>query len=251
MTDFAYPDNDSASVSSTHTFNSNDSTDSLFGLPPLCNQSISSTDSSSDDDTIDNGPPLRRRCLFVDSSDDESKTSQFFRATRFEQIDVETGLSDTSYETAQDDDLSMSTTKSLFPNLDNLGPPPPGSLMDMWDTPFSTSCLHNFSSRDSDTASATDTDSSLELCNDDDTYVEFNPICPHPVLSLTRVTTSVQLVGLHDGSEFPFIARFEIPEKFRSKFWFRAIFRDFWSRSRRNHFLGIAFFDFLIKETEM
>jgi hypothetical protein len=32
--------------------------------------------------------------------------------------------------------------------------------------------------------------------------------------------------------------RFKILEKFR--FW--AIFRDFWFRSRRNHFFGIAFF---------
>jgi hypothetical protein len=43
-------------------------------------------------------------------------------------------------------------------------------------------------------------------------------------------------------------ARFEIPEKFR----FRAIFRDFCSRSRRNHFFRYRFFrTFLIKETEM
>jgi hypothetical protein len=37
-------------------------------------------------------------------------------------------------------------------------------------------------------------------------------------------------------------ARFEIPEKFQSKFRFRAIFRDFWSRSCRNHFFGHRFF---------
>jgi hypothetical protein len=53
---------------------------------------------------------------------------------------VETVTSDTSYDTAQDDDLSISTTESLFPSLDNLGSPPPGSLMDLWDTPFPTSC---------------------------------------------------------------------------------------------------------------
>jgi hypothetical protein len=47
-------------------------------------------------------------------------------------------------------------------------------------------------------------------------------------------------------------ARFEIPEKFRSKFQFRAIFRDFWFRSRRNHFFRYRFLpDFLIRETEM
>jgi hypothetical protein len=33
-----------------------------------------------------------------------------------------------------------------------------------------------------------------------------------------------------------------IKEKFWSKFQVWAIFRDFWSRSRRNHFLDIAFF---------
>jgi hypothetical protein len=42
--------------------------------------------------------------------------------------------------------------------------------------------------------------------------------------------------------------RFKIPEKFR----FRAIFQDFWFRSRRNHFFRYRFLpDFLIKETEM
>jgi hypothetical protein len=34
----------------------------------------------------------------------------------------------------------------------------------------------------------------------------------------------------------PLIARFKIPAKFRSEFRFRAKIRDFWSRSRRNHF---------------
>jgi hypothetical protein len=46
--------------------------------------------------------------------------------------------------------------------------------------------------------------------------------------------------------------RFKIPEKFRSKFRFRAIFRDFWSRSRWNQFFRYRSFpDFLIKKTEM
>jgi hypothetical protein len=37
-------------------------------------------------------------------------------------------------------------------------------------------------------------------------------------------------------------ARFEIPEKFRSKFRFRAIFRDFESRSHQNLFIGYRLF---------
>jgi hypothetical protein len=120
MTEFISPDNDSASVSTTQTFNSNDSTDSLFGLPPLCNRSISSSDSSDDDDTIDEVPPLGRRSSYIDSSDDQSEASNLFRATRFERYEVETVLSESSYDTAYDDDLSISTTESLFPNLDNL-----------------------------------------------------------------------------------------------------------------------------------
>jgi hypothetical protein len=49
-----------------------------------------------------------------------------------------------------------------------------------------------------------------------------------------------------------FTSRFKIPEKFRSEFRFRAIFRDFWFRSCRNHFFRYLFLpDFLIKETEM
>jgi hypothetical protein len=85
--------------------------------------------------------------------------------------------------------------------------------MDLWDTPFSTSCLHNFLSREetskctfaqSDTShTATTTsfsDSSIELANDDNSYAEYNPLCPHPILSLTRVTTTVQVVGLDNPS---------------------------------------------------
>jgi hypothetical protein len=45
---------------------------------------------------------------------------------------------------------------------------------------------------------------------------------------------------------------FLLGSKFRSKFRFRAIFRDFWFRSRQNHFFRYRFLpDFLIKETEM
>jgi hypothetical protein len=51
--------------------------------------------------------------------------------------DVETVTSDSLYEMACDDDCSISTTKSLFPStFDDVGPPPPGRVMDLWDTPF-------------------------------------------------------------------------------------------------------------------
>ena len=202
MTEFISPDNDTASISTTNTFQTYDSTDSLFGIPPLCTRSISSDDTSDDDDTID-------------EINDITYPSQ---AMTFERTDVETVHSDTSFDTAQDDDRSISTTESLFPNLDDLGPPPLGSLLDLWDTPFSTSCLHNFAAKEedakcytfgsdtSDTASTTDTNSSAELYNDGDTYAEFNPIDPHHVHSLTRVTTLMQVVGLNFDSNSPFVA---------------------------------------------
>jgi hypothetical protein len=43
-------------------------------------------------------------------------------------------------------------------------------------------------------------------------------------------------------TEMAMSPRFEIPAKFRSKFRFRAKTRDFWSRSRRNHFDKIRCF---------
>lgn len=125
----------------------------------------------------------------MSSSDDES----------IENYEVETVTTESSYGTANEtDDISISTTESWPSTFDDLGPPPPGSLMDLWDTPFSTSCLHNFPSREetskctfaqsdtSDTATTTSfSDSSIELANDDDSYAEYNPLCPHPILSLT------------------------------------------------------------------
>jgi hypothetical protein len=144
-------------------------------------------------------PSLAQRS--VSSSDDDSHL-----------FDVKTVYSDTSYDTArEDDDLSISTTESVPANFDDLGPPPPGSLMDLWDTPFPTSCLHNFPSQaevskctfagsdTSDTASTDSfSDSSIELPNDDDSYAVFNPICPHPVLSLTRVTATMHVTNLDE-----------------------------------------------------
>jgi hypothetical protein len=112
MTGFINPDNDADSIHSYNTFNSNDSTDSLFGLPPLAHRF---EDSSDEESSV---PSLAQRS--VSSSDDDSSL-----------FGVETVHSDTSYDTArEDDDLSISTTESLPANFDDLGPPPPGSLMD-------------------------------------------------------------------------------------------------------------------------
>jgi hypothetical protein len=198
-----YLDQDAVLVSSSITFNSMDSNDFLFGIPPLARRgSFSSSDEDDDDSFGDAPPPLQRRGSYSSSDDEDSYL--FGSSNRTDHYEVETVTSESSFDTAYKDDRSISTTESLFPStFDNLGPPPPGSLMDLWDTPFSTSCLHNFPSPGEDakcftTTSDTDeteslSDSSLDMANDDDTYAEFNPIQPHPVLSLTRVCTTVQL----------------------------------------------------------
>jgi hypothetical protein len=147
----SYPDQDAVSVSSTNTFNSLDSNDSLFGIPLLARCGLfSSSDgesvSSSDNDEGsfgDEPPPLQRRGSI--SSSDHEDSHLFHNSNRMEQYAVETVTSESSFDTAYEDDRSISTTESLFPStFDNLGPPPPSSLMDLWDTPFSKACLHNF-----------------------------------------------------------------------------------------------------------
>jgi hypothetical protein len=197
------PDQDSASMSSN---------DSLFDIPPL--QRRGYDDSSSDEeDSYADVPALHRRGGSVSPSDEGSLVSSNDNSSVVSaslhrpvssraqhQPEVETVTSDSLYETACDDDCSISSTESFFPStFDDVGPPPPGSLMDLWDTPFSTNHFRNLASplgdakcttvgsNTSDTDSCTD--SSVEYANDDDTYAELYPLEPHPVLSLTRVST--------------------------------------------------------------
>lgn len=68
------PDHDSASVSSKNTFNSNNSNDSLFGMPPLCCGGL------------------------VSSSKDDDSTFQHFRLSHAEQIDVEAVTLESSFD---------------------------------------------------------------------------------------------------------------------------------------------------------
>jgi hypothetical protein len=97
MTGTSYPDHDAASISSTNTFNSQDSNDSLFGLPLLAHRY--DFDDSSDDES--NPPSLANGS--VSSSDDES----------IENYEVETVTTESSYGTANEtDDISISTTES-------------------------------------------------------------------------------------------------------------------------------------------
>jgi hypothetical protein len=63
--------------------------------------------------------------------------------------------------------------------------------------------------------------------------------CPHP-----RGTRKGNM-SIDSGNVCPLVpiihSRFKIPEKFRSEFRFRGIFRDFWFRSCRNHFFRYRF----------
>jgi hypothetical protein len=81
--------------------------------------------------------------------------------------------------------------------------------MDFWDRPIPTSALHDFPSPFEDAKCrnfSVDYDSDESTLpfagDDDDTYCDFNPIVPHPILSLSRVSIKPNIVGL----ETPFCA---------------------------------------------
>lgn len=92
---------------------------------------------------------------------------------------------------------------------------PQGSLMDLWDTPFSTNTsiivLHHLGDYKCKTheSKTTETDyfflSFADLPDaDDDSYAEFNTILPSPVLSLTKVVASPSVVGLESSPSISF-----------------------------------------------
>jgi hypothetical protein len=166
--------------------------DSLFDMPPLASRSAlydSSLDEETDDDTGPDTPPLASSdeegsVLFGDSTDDES----FAEANSTTASTVLTVPSVASY------------------SVESLSPPPPGSVMELWDTPFSTSILHDLSSPFKDAKCYNmeadyNSDSTLDYPGDDDeSYCEFNPTVPHPILSLSRVSATPQVIGLDSVS---------------------------------------------------
>jgi hypothetical protein len=166
-------DSDTCSV---HTVNSSESDDSLFDIPDLAPRH----DDSSSDGSTD----------FFTCSDNSSFVSAWSSSRT-------TSTTDTS-----------GTCQSTF-SLDSLGPPPPGSLMDLWDKPIPTSCLHNFPSRLEDAKCTffeslspdTDSVSSIEYPNSDgDSFLSSNPISSRPLLHLTRVNAFPQVIGLAPSS---------------------------------------------------
>jgi hypothetical protein len=85
--------------------------------------------------------------------------------------------------------------------------------MSFWDTPFSTSCLHDFPDRQEDAMAysipdldnASHSSSSLSTAcftndNNDDSYASLNPLHPYPVLSTTRISVSPRVVDVSDSA---------------------------------------------------
>ena len=89
----------------------------------------------SDDDSLFGVPPLAARCDYS-SSDSSLDGSDYF-----------TGSDGTSFASAGASLATDSPSVHSTYLIDSMGPPPPGSIMDYWDKPIPSSCLHNFPSR--------------------------------------------------------------------------------------------------------
>jgi hypothetical protein len=185
------------------------SSDESNVVPLLTHQDDSSSDddsTTSNDDSTVGPPPLAQR--EDDSSSDDDSLFGGRRASTFhygtDSSDYWTGNEDDSFTTAPTEEISSQSSSVDEYDLDDLGPPPPGSLMSYWNTPFSTGCLHNFPSRvDEAKCSWTYRDSDEDSINsadipgnDDDSYAAFNPAHIHPSLALTRVVATPRVIGL-------------------------------------------------------
>ena len=164
----------------------------------MTNQNDSDNTSHGDSDSDDSlfGPPPPLHDGDDSSSSDESASD----------LDFFTASDGSSYDTAEEFEVctvySDSDGSSCF-SARSLGPPPPGSVMDYWDKPIPSSCMHNFPFRSEDSkclpeldAASTDS-SSLDSFEgpgaDDDTYASCNPIAFNPSASLTRIIANPRI----------------------------------------------------------
>jgi hypothetical protein len=143
----------------------------------------------SEEDSMFGVPSLAPRCD-ISSSDSSLDGYDYF-----------TGSDGSSFASANASLLSDSSTVHSTFTIDSLGPPPPGSLVDYWDKPIPSSCLHNFPSRLEDLKYnfLEDIDAhSLSLIefdnSDNDTFFDDNPISSRPVQHLTQVIVEPQVV---------------------------------------------------------
>jgi hypothetical protein len=142
----------------------------------------------SDGDSLFGVPPLASRCDYS-SSDSSLDRSDYF-----------TGTDGSSYGSVPESFTTDTPSLHSTYTIDSLGPPPPGCIMDYWDKPIPSSCLHNFPSRFEDLkCNFLDDDahslSSIEYDNSDaDTYFDENPISSRPVQHLTHVHLDSRVV---------------------------------------------------------
>jgi hypothetical protein len=102
--------------------------------------------------------------------------------------------SDSSMSTDSHDSFSTcSSTSSMW--FENLTPPPPGSLLDLWDTPFSAKTFHDFPTLFTDGVVTVET-TPTEDTTDDDSSISSVPtldVALHqaPLLKTISATTRV------------------------------------------------------------
>jgi hypothetical protein len=147
------------------------------------------TSVGSDEDSLFGIPSLAPRYDYS-SSDSSLDGSDYF-----------TGSDGSSFASANASMLSDSPSVHSTYSVESLGPPPPGSLMDYWDKPIPTGCLHNFPSRLEDLQCHflenidANSLSSIEYDNsDEDTYLDDNPISSRTIQHLTHVIVEPQVV---------------------------------------------------------
>jgi hypothetical protein len=105
--------------------------------------------------------------------------------------------SESTVSTHSDDSLEIcSSTSSTW--FDNMSPPPPGSLLDLWDKPFSVKTFHDFPTLFSDGLVTIDT-TPTEDTTDDDSSVSSVPtfeFTPHQAPFLKPITATTRVVDI-------------------------------------------------------
>jgi hypothetical protein len=110
--------------------------------------------------------------------------------------------SESTVSTHSDDSLeTCSSTSSTW--FDNMSPPPPGSLLDLWDTPFSAKTFHDFPTLFSDGLVTIDT-TPTEDTTDDDSSVSSVPtfeFSPHHAPFLKPINATTRVVDISTTGE--------------------------------------------------
>ena len=110
--------------------------------------------------------------------------------------------SDSSMSTDSHDSLSTcSSTSSMW--FENLNPPPPGSLLDLWDTPFSAKAFHDFPTLFTDGMVTLET-TPTEDTTDDDSSISSVPTLDvelHQAPLLKTISATTRVVDIDTSGE--------------------------------------------------